>query len=268
MQVSSSYSSALRSYQQSSNKISNDMTQVSSGKKINSAADNPAYLVILQNMEGQSRGYEQAIRNAQDTTSMLYTAEGAAGDSSAVLQDMRALSVQAGDGTLTDQDRSYIQAQMTQLGSQLTANANGANFNGMATNNGSLAGFQAQIGADSGQTMSVALPDLTANALGVGGVDVSTQTSAQSAIASLDAATQQLSSSRSGFGAQTNALEYTVSVLTQADENTQAAASQIGDTDMAKAMMDLRNEQVKQYASIYAMKQNMTQQKSSISLLA
>ena len=109
-----------------------------------SAADNPAYLVILQNMEGQSRGYEQAIRNAQDTTSMLYTAEGAAGDSSAVLQDMRALSVQAGDGTLTDQDRSYIQAQMTQLGSQLTANANGANFNGMATNDGSLVGFRTE----------------------------------------------------------------------------------------------------------------------------
>ena len=79
MQVSSSYSAALRSYQQSSNKVTNDMTQLASGKKINSAADNPAYLVILQNMEGQSRGYEQAIRNAQDTTSMLYTAEGAAG---------------------------------------------------------------------------------------------------------------------------------------------------------------------------------------------
>lgn len=262
----SSYSTTHSSYQQSTAGISKYLEQLSSGKKINSAADNPAYLVILQGMEGQENGYQQAYRNVQDTTSLLNVSEGAMNDSVNVVGDMQGLSIEAANGTLTDEDRSYIQIQMNQLASQVNYNANSTNFNGINTNNGSLTNFVAQVGANSGQTMSFSIGDLSSDALGYN-INVSSQANAEYSISTLDSARQKISSSQSQVGALTNSLEYTGDNLVEADSNIQAAESRMGDTDMAAAISNLNSEKIKQYASIYAMKQNMAMMGSNISLL-
>ncbi|NMM61470.1 flagellin [Clostridium sp. P21] len=242
------------------------MLRIATASKLNSAADNAANLAISENLKSQGTGLDQASRNIQDSTSLLDTAEGSMGNSTDVLQRMRELTVQAGNGTLTDEDRSCIQQEMDQLKSQLDSNAKNTQFNGIYTNNGTLSNFTTQIGANSGENMSISIGNVSSDALGIS-TNVATQSSASDSLKSIDGAINRLSSSRSKIGAITNSLDYTMDNANQTSLNYQSANSNYTDSDIAQQISLFTQSNTKLYSSIAALSNSMQQQQSSISLL-
>jgi flagellin len=234
------------------------MKKLSSGLRVNSAADDAAGLAISEKMRGQIGGLSMASRNAADTVSLIQTAEGALTETHSILQRMRELAVQASNGTYTDSDRTELQAEVKQLQSELTRVGNTTEFNTKALLNGSAGGggtelggaVMAQVGANSGQNAFVGMGDMRAAALGVEGVDISTGGGASAAIAVLDGAIEAVSSQRSVLGAMQNGLEHTVRGIDIAAENTQAAESRLRDSDMAKALLENTRAGIMRQASL------------------
>jgi flagellin len=215
------------------------MEKLSSGLRINRAGDDAAGLAISEKMRGQIRGLDQATRNAQDGISLIQTAEGALNETHSILQRMRELVVQGGNGFLGAEDLSSINDEITQLNSELDGISDRTEFNGKKLLDGSLS-VDVQIGANAGQTINVALATVMDS--GGLGVDVVAPagTSAQfdTDIALVDAAIKTVSETRSGFGAQQNRLDHTINNLNNASENLTAAESRVRDVDMAKEMME------------------------------
>ena len=227
--------------------------KLSSGYKINRAADDAAGLAISEKMRRQVRGLTQASANAQDGISMVQTAEGALNEVHDMLQRMNELANKAANGTLTSKDRSYIQQEITALQSEINRTANDTKFNelellgkfdGVDTKGSKT--YTLQVGADKDQTISVTLRKMTASGLGVGTaqVTVGSQQAAQSAIDSIKQGISSLSSMRADLGAVQNRLEHTIKNLDNVVENTTAAESQIRDTDMAKEMVKYSNNNI------------------------
>lgn len=262
-----SYTPSLSSYYKSLADQQKNTEHIASGKKVNSAADNAAAMAIIQGMYGQVNGLDQAVRNIQDSVSLLNTAEGAMSDSADIAQRMRELSLQASNGALTDEDRSYIQQEMNQLGSQLNANANNTEFNTIKTNDGSLQGFTTQVGANGGQTTVTSIGSTTTAALGID-TNVSTQAAAQNSLSTIDSGLQKITSERTAIGATVNAMGYTSDAVTQSAENLTYSASVMGDTDIAKEYSLFQQNGIKLYTSIMAMSKTMNQRESILSLLA
>src|SRR6056297_2049932 len=149
---------ALNSYNQlnnTNNKLSKSLERLSSGKRINGAADDAAGLAISEKMNAQTRGLAQAQRNAQDGISMIQTAEGALKETHSMLQRMRELSVQASNDTNTESDREQIQKEISQLSSQIDNISSQTQFNKQTLLDGSASGITFQVGANNGETMSV-----------------------------------------------------------------------------------------------------------------
>ena len=266
MQINS-YSPSLSSYNQNLASSQKAMQHLATGKKINTAADNPAVLAIITAMQGQVSGLDQAYSNTQDSMSLLNTAEGAMDDSTSVLQDMRTLSVQAANGTLTDSDRADIQLQMDQLSAQLDTNAKNTQFNGMNTNDGSLNNFVTQTGANAGQTVTTSIGDTSVAALGIN-TNVSTQAAAMNSLGTIDNGLQQITSDRTDLGAVTNSMQFLADNTNQSSINLQSAASGMGDTDIAAETSLFNNSNIKLYASIMVLSKQLNQQKGTLSLLA
>ncbi len=221
--------------------------KLSSGLRINRAGDDAAGLAISEKMRGQISGLNQASRNAQDGISLIQTAEGALDETHSMLQRMRELSAQAANGTYTDADRQNIQAEISQLQSEITEITNKTEFNTKKLLNGSLkGGVKFQVGANSGQTISVSVATMTAAALSVDStkVSASTQTKASASLKKIDDAIETVSKQRSKLGAVQNRLEHTIANVDNSAENLQAAESRIRDTDMAKEMMNLTSKNV------------------------
>jgi flagellin len=261
-----SYTPSTSSYYKNYAEQQKHTQNIASGKKVNSAADNAAALAIIQGMYGQINGDNQAARNIQDSVSLLNTAEGAMNDSTDVAQRMRELSLQAANGTLTDQDRSYIQQEMNQLGAQLNANANNTEFNTIKTNDGSLTNFTTQVGANSGQTAVTSIGSTTTAALGIS-ADVSTQSAAASSLSTIDSGIASITSARTAIGATVNALGYTSGSVTQAAESLTSAASVMGDADIASELSLFKQSGIKLYTNLMALSKSMNQRESVLSLL-
>lgn len=211
--------------------------KLSSGLRINRAGDDAAGLAISEKMRGQIRGLDQASRNAQDGISAIQTAEGAVNETHSILQRMRELAVQSSTGTNTSEDRAQIQKEFTQLKSEITRIASQTQFNKQNLINSSKT-MKFQVGANSGQTISVSLKSMGANALSLTSTTVSTQTKASSAITALDKAIKKVSDFRADLGSVQNRLEHTIASTDNTSENLQAAESRIRDVDMAKEMMN------------------------------
>src|SRR6056297_2261586 len=163
---------ALNSYNQlknTQNNLSKSLSRLSSGKRINGAADDAAGLAISEKMGSQTRGLAQAQRNAQDGISMIQTAEGALKESHSILQRMRELSVQSANDTNTTADRAEIQKEVDQLASELTRIGETTEFNTQKLLDGSLEDIKFQIGSNEDQNMNVSINDMRADALGVAG---------------------------------------------------------------------------------------------------
>lgn len=233
---------ALNTYRQltqNTNAVQSSLEKLSSGLRINRAADDAAGLVISEKMRAQIRGLEQAKQNAQDGISLIQTAEGALNETHSILQRMRELAVQAANDTNTASDRQQIQKEIDQLISEINRIADDTQFNTKGLIDGSLAtsGLVFHIGANSGQSITLTIGTMNAGALGVSAIDVTTQTSADAAISIISDAIETVSTERAKLGALQNRLDHTINNLATSAENLTAAESRIRDVDMAKQMM-------------------------------
>ena len=221
--------------------------KLSSGYKINRAADDAAGLSISEKMRNQIRGLNKASDNAQDGISLVQTAEGALNEVHSMLQRMSELAVQAANDTNPTVDKNALEAEVTQLQTEIKRVGSTTQFNKMNILDGTFTAKKLQVGANANQTISVsisALSGVTSEALGthVSGA------AAQSAITSIQSSITKLSTLRSKLGAIQNRLEHTVANLDNISENTQSAESRIRDTDMAEEMVQYSKNNILQQA--------------------
>ncbi len=235
--------------EQNNNGLSQSLQRLSSGLRINGAADDAAGLAIAQKMQAQVNGLNQASSNAQDAINLLQTADGALNETDNILQRMRTLAVQAANDTLTASDRSNISDEMTALSKEIDRIAGDTQFNTRnLLNGGSVAsnGFTFQIGANAGQILNVTLATANASALTVTttNLTVSSASFASATLQNIDNAIGQVSLIRSKLGANINRLQHTVSNLSVESQNMSSSLSQIQDVDMASEASNLTREQI------------------------
>lgn len=261
---------AYRNLSSTQGAMATSLERLSSGLRINRAADDAAGLAISEKLRAQTNGLNQATSNAQDAISLVQTAEGALNETHSILQRMRQLSVQSANDTNTSDDRAAIQKEVTALNSELDRIASTTQFNGqnLLDGTGGTAGsFTFQIGANSGQTVSVAFAKADTATLGTGAVDVTTQAGAASALTAVDAAIKTVSGDRADLGAVQNRLQHTINSLSVASENSAAAESRIRDTDMAKEMTSFTRSQILQQAGVSMLAQANSAPQSVLKLL-
>ena len=211
--------------------------KLSSGYKINRAADDAAGLSISEKMRSQIRGLNKASDNAQDGISLIQVAEGALNETHSILQRMNELATQAANDTNTSVDRQSIKDEIKQLNEELDRISSTTQFNKQDLLTGGFSG-KLQVGALEGQTMDVKISlAVSAKGLNVSAVEVSTNAKAGDAMQSIQDAIESVSKQRSKLGAIQNRLEHTINNLDTNAENTQAAESRIRDTDMADEMV-------------------------------
>ncbi|NCV23348.1 MAG: flagellin, partial [Chloroflexi bacterium] len=237
--------------------------------RINRASDDAAGMAVSEKLKNQIRGLNQAQRNAQDSISLIQTAEGALAETHSLLSRIRELSVQSANDTLTARDRANLQAEVNQLVSEVDRIASTAQFNGIALLNKNSTvsthdsgdGLQFQIGANNGDTLALAIDGTQASTLNVafnsanGMAGVAYQSSASAVISILDTAVNVVSEDRAELGAVQNRLESTIRSLAVASENTSAANSRIADADIAQSMSEMVRSQILQQAGVSVLAQ-------------
>ena len=247
--------------------------KLSSGYKVNRAADDAAGLTISEKMRSQIRGLTQASSNAQDGVSCVQTAEGALGEVHSMLQRMNELAVKAANGTNTSADRLAIQKEVSALSAEISRVAQSTQFNTLNLLNGSFsAGKTLQVGTANvpDQRITIKISAMNATTLQVkAGVDVDlkTQTAAQESITKITQAIARVSAQRSDLGAVQNRLEHTIANLDNVVENTTAAESQIRDTDMAKTMVEYTKNNILAQAGTSMLAQANQSTQNVLSLL-
>lgn len=212
--------------------------KLSSGYRINRAADDAAGLAISEKMRTQIRGLNRASSNAQDGISVVQTAEGALNEVHDMLHRMNELATQAANDTNTSVDRTQIQKEMDQLVSEIDRVSSTTQFNTMNLLDGSFQAKKLQVGSLNGQNIELNIGDMSADGLGLTDIKVSSYTAAGTSMDAIQSAIDKLSSQRADLGAVQNRLEHTIANLDTTAENTQAAESRIRDTDMAKEMVE------------------------------
>ena len=236
--------------------------KLSSGYKINRAADDAAGLAISERMRRQVRGLTKAVANAQDGISCVQTAEGALNEVHDMLQRMSELAVQAANGTNSDADKANLQQEVAALKSEINRISTSATFNDMKLFSDFTGGKSLQVGADNGNTITLTIASIAS----VGNVDISSN--ASGALDTLKADINTISSQRSALGAVQNRLEHTVNNLNNVVENTQAAESQIRDTDMASEMVKYSNNNILAQAGTAMLAQSNQANQNVLSLLS
>jgi len=231
------------------------MTELSTGKKINSAADNASGLAISNRMTSQINGLSAAIKNANDAISMVNTGEGALEEITDMLQRMRELAVTAATGTATAEDRDYLDAEYQKLIAEIDRVADNTQWNGNDIIDGTAGASGTvtfHVGANASQSITVAFGNMTdasgATMASVATGDVDTATAAGTAIGVLDTAIEAVSNQRAVFGAASNQLEHAVDNLTNVKINAEASRSRILDTDYAESTAELARTQIIQQA--------------------
>lgn len=254
---------AHRALSNTNTNLTKAMSRLSSGYRINSAADDAAGLAISERMRGQARGVAQALRNAQDGVSLVQTAEAAMDEVHSMLQRVRELSVQYKNGSLSSADRTAIQSEVYQLASEIERIGTQTDFNGTALlNSGSTVTFQ--IGANDGQNITVPTISLS-SALGT--TWYSLTAAGTTDISELDAAINVVSTQRATYGAVQNRFEHLLNSLGTYRENLVSAESRIRDLDMAEGMVDMTRYQVLQQAGTAMLSQANQSNQSVLSLL-
>ncbi|MEA2383111.1 MAG: flagellin [Solirubrobacteraceae bacterium] len=243
-----------------SDRAAKSMERLSSGYRINRAADDAAGLAISEKLRGQINGLDQAQRNSQDAVSLVQTAEGSLNEVHSMLQRVRELAVQYQNGTLSTSDKAAITAEAAQLQSEINRIGSSADFNGIKLLDGTGGTISFQVGANDGDTIAVSTAKLSDK---VGTIDVD-QTNAISAI---DAAIENVSSLRGSFGAVQNRLEHTLNNLATYQENLMASESRIRDVDMASEMVNFSKNQILQQAGTSMLAQANQAPQAVLSLL-
>jgi flagellin len=243
---------AMNSYRNLSvtdGQMAKSLEKLSSGFRINRAADDAAGLAISEGLRAQVGGLKVAVRNAQDGVSVVQTAEGALTETHSILQRMRDLAVQASnDGALSDTDKAKADKEFQALAKELDDIATKTTFNGTKLLDGSYTAKTFQVGANSGETLSVTIGDMGATSgtgLFGGAVgDITTAATAGTALTAVDGAIGKVSTERAGLGAVQNRLEHKINNLNVVVENLSASESRIRDTDMAQEMVNFTRSQI------------------------
>lgn len=246
------------------------LQRLSTGYRINSAADDAAGLAISEKMRAQINGLNAAGKNIQDGISLIQTAEGALNETHAILQRMRELSIQAANGTWTDEDRQLMDLEYQQLKEQINMTANDTEFNTRKLLNGDYeqTALKIQVGANSGQTIDLMIGNMSLDGIGLSDTSsIATQEEAEQSISALDDAIKAVSMERSKMGATQNRLSHAYNVTMNTHENLTAAESCIRDADIAKEMMNFTKETILQQAAQYALSLHMQQAYSILQLL-
>jgi len=243
--------------------------KLSSGYKINRAADDAAGLSISEKMRRQIRGLTQASANAQDGISCVQTAEGALAEVHDMLQRMNELAIKASNDTMTSVDRGYIDAEVQQLKTEINRVQSTTTFNEMNLLTGEFTGKNLQVGAEKGQFIEISIGnmDCTTLKINVTSVSGSDNSEAQKAIDAIKAALKEVSSQRSDLGAVQNRLEHTIKNLDNVVENTTSAESAIRDTDMASEMVKYSNNNILAQAGTAMLAQANQSNQNVLSLL-
>ena len=247
--------------------LSKSTEKLSSGYRINRAADDAAGLSISEKMRSQIRGLNKASDNAQDGISLIQVAEGALNETHSILQRMNELATQAANDTNTSTDRKAIQQEVDQLTSEIDRIRSTTQFNTQNLLDGKFKGKNLQIGSLSGQSISISISNMNANSLKIIGLEVSSFSSAGAAMSKIQAAIDKVSTQRSKLGALQNRLEHTINNLDTTSENTQSAESRIRDTDMADEMVQYSKNNILSQAGQSMLTQANQQTQGVLSLL-
>jgi len=240
---------AYRNLSVTQGQMSKSLEKLSSGFRINRAADDAAGLAISEGLRSQVGGLKVAVRNAQDGISVVQTAEGALQEVHSILQRVRDLSVQAGNDSNNAAARTNIKTEIDALGDELIRIGDATNFNGTKLLDGSASALTFQVGASDQANESQVVVDLSSADVGAIGtavkaLDVSSAANALSSITTVDTNIQTVSTERAKLGASQNRFEHTINSLNVAVENLSASESRIRDTDMAAEMMEFTRAQI------------------------
>lgn len=247
--------------------------KLSSGYRVNRAADDAAGLSISEKMRGQIRGLEQASTNAEDGQSLIQTAEGALSEIHSVLQRMRELTVQASNDTNVSADRKAIAKEVRALTSEINRIATQTQFNTMGLLSGNFKNKKLQVGANTNQTISITISSMTAAKLGVSATVIakviSTKTGADitKLITTVNTAITKVSTQRSALGALQNRLDHTIANADNMAENLQSSESKIRDVDMADEMVAYSASSILQQAGQSMLAQANQATQGALSLL-
>lgn len=244
MKIQSPSTSFLNQAQQTSNKLAE---QLATGKKVNSAADDAAALQIIDRLTSQQDGYSQAINNAYDGISYSQVTESNLSGVNDAVSRIRELSIQAGNGALTDNDRAALQEEVSQLQTQISETFENASFGGKPLFDGQSVSFQ--VGPDANTTQTTT-PSDGSFATVISTIDISTQAGAQAAIDISDQAADEINAQRAELGAFQNTLASTIKGLGTQQENIAASQSRIEDTDYAQAISQQISNDILSQASI------------------
>ena len=241
--------------------------KLSSGYKINRAADDAAGLAISEKMRRQVRGLTQASRNAQDGISCVQTAEGALAEVHDMLQRMNELAIQAANGTNQTVDCGYLNSEVQQLKSEIDRVKSTTTFNEQNLLDGTFTDKDLQVGSENGQTITISISNMESNSIGLTGISIADQANAKEAINKIKTALASVSTQRSNLGAVQNRLEHTIKNLDNVVENTTSAESAIRDTDMATQMVTYSNNNILAQAGTAMLAQSNQANANVLSLL-
>jgi flagellin len=260
---------AQRHLAKTSQEQSKTFQKLSSGFRINSAADDAAGLGISESMNAQLRSYSVAERNANDGISMAETADGAAGQIHDILGRLRELAVQSSNGSMTAQDRTNLSTEFTSLRGEIDRISNVTKFNGQSLLSGATApmDFQVGINTTADDKITVNFGGMSAAGIGVAALDVATYAGSQAAITALDTAIQSVSTQREGFGSAINRMTSAVSNLQSTRTNLSASLSRIKDVDVAEETAKMSRAQVLSQAGVAVLTQANQAPQLALSLL-
>jgi len=273
---------AQRSLATSGAELKTAMERLSSGKKINSAADDAAGFAIAERMTAQIRGLNMATKNANDGLSMLGVIENATNDVTDMLHRMRELAIQATNDTNGTEDRAFLQKEVAELIKEIDRVATQTQYNGQTVLDGSFTSKSIQVGTESGQKITFSVNGIKTDAIGtaadasanpavtesdVADINISTAAGAQNGLQVITDAIEQVAGDRATYGALQNRLEYTVSNLMNVAEFTTAARSRIEDADFAAESARLAKAQVLQQTGTAMLAQANASSQLALSLI-
>ncbi len=263
---------AQRNLSESQRVLHNSMARLSSGSRINKAADDAAGLAISENLKAQIRGMRMASRNASDGISMVQTAEGGLQEVSNILIRFRELGVQAASDTIGDRERGFLDVEYQQLKQELQRITEVTRFNGRDLLNGTGGVLAIQVGVHNDDfkdriTFNASAADSTLEALGLVPHNIATKEGAQVSLAAADEAITSVNGIRANFGALQNRLQSTVQNLGVSDENMSAANSRIRDTDIAAETSEMTRNNILLQAGVSVLSQANASQQIALKLL-
>jgi len=257
--------------------LNKDIEKLSTGMRINRGGDDASGLAVSEKLRSQIRGLNQAGRNIESAVSFIQTTEGYLAETQDIMHRVRELAVQSANGIYTDEDRAQIQVEVSQLVDEVNRIASHAQFNGLnmltgrfanPSRGGTVTGEMFfQVGANMDQRKQVFIGTMTAQALGLRGISISTPDKANAVIGSVDNALRQVSRQRADLGAYQNRFEMAAKGVAVAAENMQAAESQIRDTDIAQQMVSYTKNQILMQSSTAMLAQANLKPRSVLQLL-